>query len=139
MMKLHRNLLILTSVSLITGTAGFVLAQTVPTTSGQTDVVAQNSPQPGQQEGCRGHRRPDFAAAAQQLGVTEAELIQALGLPAEPPANSGDRPQGARPRLDIPGAAQRLGVTEEQLVEALGIPRRPPGDRPNTQTPASGS
>ncbi|MBD2091903.1 hypothetical protein H6F67_18830 [Microcoleus sp. FACHB-1515] len=63
-------------------------------------------------EGDRLHRRIDFAAAASQLGTTEANLRTALGLPAQ-------RPE--RPRPDLSAAASSLGVTEEQLRTALGI------------------
>jgi hypothetical protein len=69
--------------------------------------------------------RPDFAAAAQKLGVSEANLKAALGVPANPPTTpptQGQRP----PRPDFKAAAAKLGVTEEQLVNALGIPPRPP-------------
>ncbi len=33
--------------------------------------------------------RPDFAAAAAKLGVTEAQLKDALGVPANPPSPPG--------------------------------------------------
>ncbi|MBD2101651.1 hypothetical protein [Leptolyngbya sp. FACHB-261] len=89
--------------------------------------------QPGQRR--RPHRRIDFAAAAQKLGVTEAQLKTALGVPANPPSPSTNPPNATerrqrRPRLDIEGAATKLGVTQQQLRDALGIPQRPPGDRP---------
>ena len=51
--------------------------------------------------------RPDTAAAAAQLGVTEEALLAALGDPA----------QGAP---DFAAAAAALGVTEEELTAALG-------------------
>ncbi|MEZ4672110.1 MAG: YHYH protein [Anaerolineae bacterium] len=49
---------------------------------------------------------PDLARAAQQLGVSEAQLRDALGPP--PP--------------DLRAAARRLGVSEGQLRAALGVP-----------------
>jgi spore coat protein CotH len=49
---------------------------------------------------------PDLAAAAAILGVTEAELQEALGDPAE-----------AQP--DLAAAAAQLGVTEQELMDAL--------------------
>ncbi|WP_228013319.1 hypothetical protein [Nostoc edaphicum] len=64
--------------------------------------------------------RPDFAAAATKLGVTEAQLKAALGVP-------GDRSQRP-PRPDFKAAAAKLGVTEQQLIDALGVPPHPPGD-----------
>lgn len=80
--------------------------------------MAQNTQQP---EGRRPHREPDFAAAAEKLGITEAALKAALGVTSDTQATPGQRP-----RLDIPGAATTLGITEEQLVNALGMPPRPP-------------
>ena len=70
--------------------------------------------------------RPDFAAAATKLGVTEAQLKAALGVPANPP-NPGDRSQRP-PRPDFAAAATKLGVTEAQLKAALGVPPHPPSD-----------
>lgn len=100
------------------------------TTANSNTVLAQSQPEPSQER-----RRPpriDFAAA-KQLGVSEAELIEALGLPAKPPEppSENNRPSSPppRPRLDIPGAAKKLGVTEADLIKILGIPPRPPGDR----------
>jgi len=52
-------------------------------------------------------RRPDFATVAEQFGVTEAELLAALGVPAE------------RPSPDLAAAAQQLGVSEAELRTAL--------------------
>ena len=105
------------------------------TTVSSNTVLAQSQPEPSQER-----RQPppriDFPAAAKQLGVTEAELIKVLGLPAklpEPPSDNNCPPPPPPPRLDIPGAArcyQRgLGVTEAQLIKVLGIPPRPSGDR----------
>ena len=101
------------------------------TTANSNTLLAQSQPEPSQE---RRHRpRIDFAAAAKQLGVSEAELIEALGLPAKPPEppSENNRPPSPppRPRLDIPGAAKKLGVTEAELIKILGIPPRPPGDR----------
>ena len=77
--------------------------------------------------------RIDFAAAAKQLGITEAKLIEVLGLPAKPPEapTASNSPPCLPPPhpLDIPGAANKLGVTEARLIQILGIPPRPPGDR----------
>lgn len=109
-------------------------ANAMPNASGNSGE--QNSSQPRQPgTGPRRHRGPDFAAAAKTLGVSEQELIQALGLPAKPPKEENGRPSGPPPRPDIKGAAQRLGVSEEQLIKALGIPPRPPGNRPDGQPP----
>jgi hypothetical protein len=105
------------------------------TVSFSNTVLAQSSPEPSQER-----RNPppriDFPAAAKQLGVTEAELIKALGLPAkppEPPTDNNCPPPPPPPRLDIPGASKKLGVTEAQLIKVLGIPPRPPGDRNTPQ------
>ena len=54
-----------------------------------------------------GAQGPDMAAAAEQLGVTEEELMDALGTgPGEP--------------IDLEAAAESLGVTVEELEAALG-------------------
>ncbi|MEG4862413.1 MULTISPECIES: hypothetical protein [Microcoleaceae] len=100
------------------------------TTANSNTVLAQSQPEPNQER--RHPPRIDFAAAAKQLGITEAELIEALGLPAKPPEPpENNRPPGPPPppRLDIAGAAKKLGVTEAQLIKILGIPPRPSGDR----------
>jgi hypothetical protein len=59
--------------------------------------------------GChgRGHR-PDLAVTAAELGVSETELREALGLPDERP----ERP-------DLATAAAQLGVSETELREAM--------------------
>ena len=98
-------------------------------------LLSQSQPAPDRERRLGPHPpRIDFAAAAKQLGITEAKLIEALGLPAkppEPPSDNKNRPlyPPPPPPLDIPGAAKKLGVTEAQLIQILGIPPRPPGDR----------
>jgi hypothetical protein len=71
---------------------------------------------------------PDFATAAQKLGVKELDLVKALGLPEKPPTNQAGS-SSPPPRLDIKGAAAKLGVSEQKLVEALNLPKPPQGDR----------
>jgi len=59
--------------------------------------------------GMRGHgrgQRPDFAATAGKLGITEAELMEALGDPQQGPP-------------DFAAAAAVLGITEAELRKAL--------------------
>lgn len=63
---------------------------------------------PQQAEGNHRGRGQGLAEAAAQLGVSEADLKAALGLPAEPP-----------PRPDLAAAATQLGVSETNLREAL--------------------
>lgn len=60
--------------------------------------------QPGQ--GGQPGQRPDLAAAAAKLGITEQALRDALGAP--PP--------------DLQAAATKLGITVQALVDALGVP-----------------
>ena len=78
---------------------------------GQTNVGTPEQPAPDTQTQ---PQRPDFAAAAQQLGISEQALINALG-------------QG-RPNLEQ--AAISLGISVDILTQALGIPSptqaRPP-------------
>ncbi len=64
--------------------------------------------QGGQQGGQRGGM-PDFAAAAEALGIAEEALMEALGDPS----------QG---RPDFAAAAASLGITEAELMAALGVP-----------------
>jgi hypothetical protein len=129
-----RRLLALMALPVIVGTFGFVALNQA--TAQSPNRLAQNSSQPNQQrEGRRNHRVPDFAAAAQKLGVSEADLKAALGVTSDLQGTPGTA--GQRPRLDIKGAAAKLGITEEQLVNALGIPPRPPqdGNQPNESRP----
>lgn len=129
MMKIA-SLLALPATALLMGFSSLTFA--ARTTASSNTVLAQSQPEPSQER-----RNPppriDFAAAAKQLGVTEAQLIEALGLPAKPPAppTENNRPLSPPPPppLDIPGAAKKLGVTEAQLIKVLGIPPRPPADR----------
>lgn len=119
---------LLIASSLLIGTTGMALypaaAANLPGANGMT--IAQAAPAPPEQSPAeqrppgRQHRQIDFAAAASELGISEAELREALGVTADSSTQTGHR------RLDIPGAAASLNVTEERLVEALGIPPRPP-------------
>lgn len=100
-------------------------------------------------------RRPDrkserprinFAAAAAKLGIAEAKLKEALGVPSQPSQPSSQVPSQGNPpsgeqgqpkpsqrekghrrpaRLDIKGAAAKLGITEQKLIHALGLPPKP--------------
>ena len=138
MMKIA-SLLALPATALLLGFSSLTF-QNRTTVSFSNTVLAQSSPEPSQER-----RQPppriDFSAAAKQLGVTEAELIKALGLPAKPPEPPSDNcppPPAPPPPLDIPGAAKKLGVTEAQLIKVLGIPPSPAGDRnipPNSKKP----
>lgn len=116
--KNTRQILALIALPALIATVGFTALNATAQSSNQ---LAQNLPESNQQqEGPRHHRGPDFAAAAQKLGISEATLKAALGVPANPPA-PGERP----PRPDFKAAAAKLGITEQQLVSALGIPPRP--------------
>lgn len=118
-----RRLLALIALPVVIGTFGCVALNQA--TAQSPNRLAQNSSQSNQQrEGRRNHRGPDFAAAAQKLGISEADLKAALGVTSDSHGTPGT--PGQRPRLDIKGAAAKLGITEEQLVNALGIPPRPP-------------
>jgi len=58
------------------------------------------------QGGRGGGERPDFTEAAEALGITQDQLLEALGGP--PP--------------DFAAAAEKLGVTEERLMEVVPAP-----------------
>jgi hypothetical protein len=60
----------------------------------------------GQAQDVGNGQQPDLAAAAAQLGLTEAQLREALG---PPPPN-------------FAAAAARLGISEQTLRQALGAP-----------------
>ncbi len=83
-----RRLLALMAIHVLVGTFGCVaLNQAIAQSPKQ---LAQNSSQPNQQqEGRRNHRGPDFAAAAQKLGISEADLRAALGVPSDSQATPG--------------------------------------------------
>ena len=91
-------------------------------------TVAQSSLPPNGAEKPQPPPRIDFAAASRKLGVSEAQLKAALGVPDKPPTKSSTPP----PPPNLQAAAAKLGVTEAKLIEALGIPPHPPGDRPST-------
>ncbi len=80
----------------------------------------------GQQDGRQPGGQPDFAAAADTLGITEEELMAALG-------GEGQGPP------DFAAAAEILGITEEALMEALGISAGgPPSGGGGGQPPNNG-
>ena len=119
-----RRTLLLIATPLVIGSVGFVSANRA---TAQADVNVKQ--EQTEKMGGRKHQRPDFAAAATELGVTEEALKTALGVPETRPEN-GQRP----PRPDFEAAANELGVTEEALKQALGVPRnRPDLDAAATQ------
>lgn len=125
-----RRVLILAAIPLILSACGIAGADNNQPDAGQAPT--------GEQQGRprRPYRKIDFAVAAQKLGVTEAQLKQALGVPENPPENPTTAPNGTRRRTrpDLKAAATKLGVTEEKLRDALGIPaRRPDGSAPSNQ------
>lgn len=124
------KLLLVTAIPVLVGSFGFISLNRA-TAGASSHQIAQVSQSPNQApDGQRKRPRIDFAAAATKLGVTEAQLKDALGVPANPP-NPSER--GARPpRPDFKAAAAKLGVTEQQLIDALGIPPHRSGDRPTT-------
>jgi hypothetical protein len=66
-----------------------------------------------------GRPRLDLVSAAEQLGVTETALREALGEPGQGPP-------------DLRAAAASLGVSVADLIDALGLPKggQPPNNRP---------
>ena len=122
-MKINQALVV-TAISVLAGTLVFT-SPNQANAEAPLHQIAQATDAPNQPP--QGHRRRpriDFAAAAQKLGVTEAQLKDALGVPANPP-NGADR-NGRPPRPDFAAAAEKLGVTEQQLKDALGVPANPP-------------
>jgi hypothetical protein len=71
------------------------------------DVMMISGPRLEMQMGQgRPNGRPNLEQAAANLGVSEDQLVRALGSP--PP--------------DLAAAAQTLGVSEQDLASALGLP-----------------
>jgi len=65
---------------------------------------ASASKKGGGDRGAAGGGKPDFSQAAEQLGISEQELLEALG---GPPPN-------------FAAAAEKLGVSEETIQKAVG-------------------
>ncbi|MCP4138859.1 MAG: DUF1566 domain-containing protein [Chloroflexi bacterium] len=102
-----------------TVTGGETNAQ--PPAGQQSQPSGNNQQGQGQPNGQQNQgQRPDLAAAAAKLGITEDALKAALGAP---PPNFAE-------------AAAKLGVTEEALIDALGIPA---GGPPNGGQAPAGS
>jgi len=107
-----------------------------PSTDGQPPAGQAPGGQGGQgdNQGPGGGQQLDFAAAAEELGVTEEALRDALGDPSQ-----GAPGQGVP---DFAAAAEALGVSEADLLAALGIPAdgQPPtgGQPPSGQAPGGG-
>jgi hypothetical protein len=116
-MKIHQAL-ILTSIPVLLG--AFTLISSNQTNAANSlNIIAQTSTTTNQRPEGHKHHRRDFTEAATKLGVTEAQLKEALGFPAN------------YPKPDFTAAATKLGVTEAQLKDALGIPANlPEGQRP---------
>jgi hypothetical protein len=86
--------------------------QTIPTPESTIPLLADEGTMPTSPKGVTPGERPlapamDLATAAEKLGVTEQQLIEALG-----------EQQGLP---DMAAAAEKLGVSEELLREALGF------------------
>jgi hypothetical protein len=120
-MAMHRSLMTLALTSALVGGLGLTaLAHNAPAHLAQGRQRTERSDAQG-----RGYGR-GLAAAAAQLGVSEADLKAALGMPAE-------RPQ----RPDMATVADQLGVAEADLRETLrsamsnARQQRQAGDRPN--------
>ncbi|MDF5720015.1 MAG: hypothetical protein PUP91_05910 [Rhizonema sp. PD37] len=132
-MKINQALVVI-AIPVLIGTFGFV-APHQANAEASFHKIAQ-APEPPSQPP-NGPKRPpriDFAAAARKLGVTEAQLKNALGVPANPPSppsppNQADKNKRP-PRPNFKAAAAKLGVSEKQLTDALGVPPHLKSDRP---------
>lgn len=78
--------------------------------------VRRGADGPGGQQG----GRPDFTATAEKLGITEAQLMNAMGDPKQGPP-------------DLTNVAKELGITETELKEALNISN--PGNQDDEKAP----
>ncbi|MEH1906468.1 hypothetical protein, partial [Nostoc sp.] len=130
-----RRVLVVTGIPVLVGTFGFIsLNQANAANQFHQNQIAQAQLPPNQpSEKEPRPLRPDFAAAAAKLGVSEAQLKDALGVPANF-SNQGDRNQ--RPtRPNFAAAAAKLGVSEAQLKDALGVPANFPNQGDRNQRP----
>lgn len=129
-MIMIRRFLALSTLPLLMGSA-IALVGADRAIAHPSSPLAQASSQPQRGQG-RQRPRIDFAAAAARLNTTEAELKEALGLPAQRPGNTGNWRENRR-RPDLQTAAAQLGVSEAQLRQALQTMRtaqpRQPGER----------
>jgi hypothetical protein len=90
---------------------------TVPSADLVTSSVSAETTDAAAPEGMDDQQMPDLAAAADQLGVTEEQLMETLGEPGQGPP-------------DFAAAAEALGVTLEELVAAIGVADQPPSNTP---------
>jgi|GEM_PF-326526 len=88
-------------------TLGCFSAEIGCVTNGDSDLTCDASAPTGGGNGGDTPQRPDFAAAAEALGVSESDLMTALGTQRPP---------------DFAAAAEALGVSEADLRAALGVP-----------------
>jgi hypothetical protein len=122
-----RRILVVTAIPVLVGTFGLISLNQADAANKFSQIAQAQQPPNQPPEGEKRPPRPDFKAAATKLGVSEQQLKDALGVPANPP--TGDRNQRP-PRPDFKAAATKLGVSEQQLKDALGVPANPPtGDR----------
>jgi len=85
-----RQVLVVTAIPVWLGTFGF-MSLNQANAANKFQQIAQATDTPNQPPSERQRPpRPDFAAAAAKLGVTEQQLKDALGVPANPPT-PGDR------------------------------------------------
>lgn len=125
-MAMHRSLMTLALTSALVGGLGLTaLAHNAPAHNAPAHLAQGRQRTERSNAQGRGYGR-GLAAAAAQLGVSEADLKAALGMPAE-------RPQ----RPDMAAVAAQLGVAETDLRETLrntmhhARQQRQAGDRPN--------
>ena len=111
-MVMHRSFMTVALASVLVGGLGLsAFSQTSPAPTGQGSQGVESS-EPFQHRQGGGHSG-GLEEAAAQLGVSEADLKAALGLPAERP-----------PRPDLAATATQLGISETDLQEALHSNRR---------------
>jgi hypothetical protein len=86
---------------------------------GERPERPENQPNDGGPQGGGRSGMPDFSAAAEKLGISEAQLMEAMGNPQQGPP-------------DFSAMAAALNISEAELLEALGMPEggRPEGGRP---------
>ncbi|NJL48399.1 MAG: hypothetical protein HC929_14105 [Leptolyngbyaceae cyanobacterium SM2_5_2] len=115
-MTLKHTLMATAGAALLLGSLGMT-ALTLANPAQADNLLAQATGEPRGEGRGHGPRGQHLAEAAAELGVTEAALRTALGLPAEPV------------QIDLAAAATQLGTTETELRESLREARQAQGRR----------
>ncbi|WP_243458407.1 hypothetical protein [Nostoc sp. UIC 10630] len=85
-----RRILVVTAIPVLVGTFGLISLNQAYAANKFSQIAQAQQPPEGEQR----PPRPDFKAAATKLGVSEQQLKDALGVPANPPSGDRSAPPG---------------------------------------------